>query len=99
MTSASAMKDAPELYAYDGKMRRVLGKLTYPQQPRPGVLVGPDAWGEICVVLGPLPDGRTVLGLAVRSDIVAATARIIEHGPESSADEDMIRSSGLRVPR
>jgi hypothetical protein len=99
MTDVSAINDRPATYRYGDKDRRVLGVLTYPHQPRPGTLVGPNGWGEICVVLGPLPGGRTAIGLAIKPDMVAAAARIAEHGPESAADRTVFAAMGNAVTR
>jgi hypothetical protein len=61
--------------SYEGKNRRILGRLRYPDPPEPGTIVGPNGWGEKCVILGTV-DGATLVGLAITDDISRATARI-----------------------
>jgi hypothetical protein len=77
------MTDAPETIRYEGRTRRVIGTLNYPEPPTVGTLLGPNGWGETVVVLGQRTDGRTMIGLAITDDITRATARIVEHGPAS----------------
>lgn len=67
---------------YGGTPRQVIGHLRYPSPPEPGAIVGPNAWGEKCVVLATV-GGVTLIGLAIVSDIEAATDRIAESGPAS----------------
>ena len=76
------MSDAPETIEYEGKRRRVLGVLRYPEPPTIGTLLGPNAMGETVVVLGQHGD-LTLIGLAITDDITRATARIVESGPAS----------------
>lgn len=64
---------------YAGKSRQVIGHLRYPAPPEPGAIVGPNGWGEKCVVLGTV-DGVTLIGRAIVSDIEAATDRIAVSG-------------------
>jgi hypothetical protein len=77
------MSDAPETVEYEGKTRRVLTTLRYPEPPTVGALIGPNGFGETVVVLGQREDGRTMIGLAIVDDIARATARIVEYGPAS----------------
>lgn len=76
------MSDQPETIEYEGKTRRVIGRLHYPEPPVPGTLIGPNAWGETCVVLA--SDDVTLIGLAVVSDVTAASERLDE--PQSLAE-------------
>jgi hypothetical protein len=69
------MSDQPEMYPYEGKNRRVIGRLRYLEPPEPGTIVGPNGWGEKCVILG-TEQGVTMVGLAITDDISRATARI-----------------------
>jgi hypothetical protein len=80
------MADRLETYPYEGKDRRVIGRLHYPEAPEPGAIVGPNGWGEKCVVLGTVTEAdrpTTLIGLAVTDDVTRATARIAEAGPRS----------------
>lgn len=69
------MPDQMETIEYEGKNRQVTGRLRYPEPPEPGTIVGPNAWGEKCVILATV-DGVTLVGLAIADDISRATARI-----------------------
>jgi hypothetical protein len=69
------MPDQMETIPYEGKDRRVIGRLRYLEPPEPGTLVGPNAWGEKCVILATV-NGVTLVGLAVAGDIDRATVRI-----------------------
>jgi hypothetical protein len=86
------MSDLLETYPYEGRARKVLGRLHYPEPPEPGTIVGPNAWGEKCVVLGTVVEGdrpTTLIGLAITDDITRATDRIqglngqVASGPRS----------------
>lgn len=77
------MSDQPETIEYEGKKRRVIGRLHYQEPLAPGTLIGPNAWGETCVVLA-VPDDVTLIGLAVVSDVTAASERLDE--PQSLAE-------------
>jgi len=68
MTGAAKVGDRVD---YQGGRRQVTGRLHYPTPPVPGTLVGPNGWGEVCVVLGTVA-GLTLLGLAIRDDFAAA---------------------------
>jgi hypothetical protein len=82
------MPDQMETITYEGKSRRILGRLRYPEPPEPGTIVGPNGWGEKCVILDTI-DGETLVGLAITDDISRATARIqgldgqVASGPRS----------------
>lgn len=62
-------------YRYEGRDRNVIGRLRYPEPPEPGTIVGPNSWGEKCVILG-TEGGVTLVGLAIGEDIGRATERI-----------------------
>lgn len=84
-------------YAYEGRDRNVLGTLRYPEPPEPGTIVGPDAWGEPCVVLG-TDDGVTSIGLAIADDISRATDRINGlNGQSSSGPRSLYERRSDRV--
>lgn len=57
------------------QQRQVKGFLRYPEPPAPGTLVGPNGWGETCLVLGTRLD-RTAIGLATNDDFEWA----VQHG-------------------
>ena len=78
---------------YGGTPRQVIGHLHYPEPPEVGAIVGPNGWGEKCVVLGTV-DGVTLIGLAIVSDIDAATDRIAASGPASPHE---IRAHRVRM--
>lgn len=81
------MGDQRETIEYDGRVRQITGRLHYSDPPDPGSIVGPNAWGETCVVLGNrVEDGRltTLIGLAITTDAEAAIHRIDE--PQTLAE-------------
>lgn len=57
-----------ETFEYQGRARRVVGRLHCPEPPMPGAIVGPNAMGEALVVLGTV-DGDTLIGYADRNDV------------------------------
>lgn len=76
----------PETFPYEGKMRRVLGRLRYPAPPVPGSLVGPSGMGDLCVVLGTVVEADrpvTLIGLATQEDTSRAEGRMVHTGPAS----------------
>lgn len=75
MSEDGRMTDQPETHPYNGTDRRVFGRLRYPDPPEPGTLVGPNGWGETCVVLGTV-DGVTLIGRAIVPDMEAARDRV-----------------------
>jgi len=54
--------------------RAVVGQLHYPSPPEPGTILGPNAWGELVVVLG-TEEGTTYLGLATADEVAAARSQ------------------------
>lgn len=84
------MNDAPQMVEYEGKQRHVAGRLRYPEPPEPGTLIGPNAWGERCVVLA-TAGGESLIGLATVEDVDRARAAVAEGGPRSELE----RSSTL----
>ena len=70
---------------YGGKSRQVVGRLRYPSPPDPGTIIGPNGWGEKCVVLATV-DGVTLIGRAIVADIEAALVEIVAFGPRSVAE-------------
>lgn len=83
------MPDQMETIGYEGKNRRVIGRLRYLEPPDVGAIVGPNAWGEKCVVLATV-DGVTLVGLAIQDDMARAAARRAALGPASLLEASMI---------
>lgn len=82
------MSDAPETVTFEGRQRQVVGRLHYPEPPEPGTLVGPNGWGERCVVLG-ASGADTLIGLAIADDISRATAVVARSGPRSELERSL----------
>lgn len=76
---------APERVEHAGKMRQVVGRLTYPEPPEPGTIVGYGRGIETLVVLGTV-DGVSLMGRAIVSDMDAAAERVSDAGPASMAE-------------
>lgn len=87
---------------YGGRQRQVIGRLRYPTPPEPGAIIGPNGWGEKCVILGTV-EGVTLIGLAIMSDIEAATDRIAALGPaslhENRAHRVRFNEAAVTTPR
>lgn len=71
---------------YGGSQRLVIGRLSYSEPPEPGTLIGPNAWGETCVVLATV-DGVTLIGLATQPDVAEASAYAANFGPRSPVED------------
>ncbi len=60
-----------ETFEYQGRTRRTAGRLHYPDAPEPGTLVGPNAFGEVLVVLTTI-GADTWLSPATNADVTRA---------------------------
>lgn len=75
----------PERVDYGGKMRAVIGRLTFPEPPEPGTVIAGPPLLEFMVVLR-TDGGKTLVGRAIVSDMASARERTAEHGPASPTE-------------
>lgn len=77
---------------YNGAMRFVHKRATYPTPPELGTIVGPNDLGEHFVVVG--TDGRTsLLSYATVPDLTTARTYVFEHGPRSVTETTMVQGA------
>jgi hypothetical protein len=79
---------------YRGQQRQVIGYLRYGLPPEPGTLVGPNGWGETCVVLGTV-GSVTLIGRATRPDVDQAETDVA--APRSLFELAAMRKAGIRL--